>query len=97
MSEPVTSVKTFVGIWAALLVLTVVTVAVAFLNLGSFSVAIALIIATIKASLVALFFMEIRYSPRMTQIVLIAGLAWLMIMLLLSMTDYASRPWTAGV
>ena len=96
MSEPLTSVRTFVIIWAALLVFTGITVAVAYLNLGAASVAVALIIAVIKASLVALFFMEIRYSHRMTQIVLVGGLAWLLILLLLCMTDYASRPWTIG-
>ncbi|MGA2989079.1 MAG: cytochrome C oxidase subunit IV family protein [Candidatus Korobacteraceae bacterium] len=97
MSEPLTSVKTFVAIWITLLVLTGVTVGVAQLNLGALSVAVALIIAVIKASLVALFFMEIRYSHKMTQVVLIGGVVWLLILLLLSMTDYASRAWTAGI
>jgi len=97
MSEPLTSVRTFVAIWITLLAFTGITVAVAYLNLGDWSVAVALIIAVIKASLVALFFMEIRFSAKMTQIVLIGGLAWLLILLLLSMTDYASRPWSAGV
>jgi len=97
MSEPLTSVRTFVAIWITLLVFTGITVGVAYLNLGDWSVAVALIIAVIKASLVALFFMEIRFSAKMTQIVLVGGLAWLLILLLLSMTDYASRPWSAGV
>jgi cytochrome c oxidase subunit 4 len=97
MSEPLTSVKTFVAIWITLLVLTGVTVGVAQLNLGALSVAVALIIAVIKASLVALFFMEIRYSHKMTQVVLVGGVVWLLILLLLSMTDYASRAWTAGI
>jgi cytochrome c oxidase subunit 4 len=97
MSEPLTSVRTFVVIWITLLAFTGITVGVAYLNLGALSVAVALIIAVIKASLVALFFMEIRFSAKMTQIVLIGGLAWLLILLLLSMTDYASRPWSAGV
>jgi cytochrome c oxidase subunit 4 len=97
MSEPLTSVKTFVAIWIALLILTGVTVGVAQLNLGAMSVAVALIIAVVKASLVALFFMEIRYSHKMTQIVLIGGIVWLLILLFLSMTDYASRAWTAGI
>lgn len=97
MSEPLTSVRTFVAIWITLLIFTGITVGVAYLNLGDWSVAVALIIAVIKASLVALFFMEIRFSAKMTQIVLVGGLAWLLILLLLSMTDYASRPWSAGV
>jgi cytochrome c oxidase subunit 4 len=97
MSEPLTSVRTFVTIWILLLILTGTTVGVAYLNLGDFSVAVALIIAVLKASLVALFFMEIRYSHKMTKIVLVGGMVWLMILLLLSMTDYASRAWSAGV
>ncbi len=96
MSEPLTSVRTFVTIWILLLILTGTTVGVAYLNLGDFSVAVALIIAVLKASLVALFFMEIRYSHKMTKIVLVGGIVWLMILLLLSMTDYASRAWSAG-
>ena len=97
MSEPLTSVRTFAAIWITLLAFTGITVGVAYLNLGDWSVAVALIIAVIKASLVALFFMEIRFSAKMTQIVLVGGLAWLLILLLLSMTDYASRPWSAGI
>jgi cytochrome c oxidase subunit 4 len=97
MSEPITSVKTFTSVWIALLILTGVTVAVAFLNLGSFSVVVALVIATIKSLLVALFFMEVRYSPAITRIVIVAGLLWLSIMLLLSLTDFASRAWSRGI
>ena len=79
MSEPITSVKTFVSIWIALLIFTGITVAVAYLNLGAFSVVVALCIATIKSLLVALFFMEARYSPAITKIVMLAGLLWLSI------------------
>ncbi len=97
MSEPITTVKTFTSVWIALLILTGITVAVAFLNLGSFSVVVALVIATIKSLLVALFFMEVRYSPAITRIVIVAGLLWLSIMLLLSLTDFASRAWSRGI
>ncbi len=97
MSEPITSVKTFTSIWVALLIFTGVTVGVAYLNLGVFSVVVALIIATIKSLLVALFFMEVRYSPAITKIVIVAGIFWLMIMLLLSLTDFASRSWSHGL
>jgi cytochrome c oxidase subunit IV len=97
MSEPIASVKTFTSVWIALLILTGVTVAVASLNLGTFSVVVALVIATIKSLLVALFFMEVRYSPAITKIVIVAGLLWLLIMLLLSLTDFASRSWSLGL
>ena len=97
MSEPLSSAKTFVAIWVALLILTATTVGVSYINLGSFSAVVALVIATIKALLVVLFFMEVRYSPKMTKMVVVAGVLWLMILLLLSMTDYASRAWSGGV
>jgi len=97
MSEPITSVKTFVSVWIGLLIFTGITVAVAYLNLGAFSVVVALCIATFKSLLVALFFMEARYSPAITKIVMVAGLLWLLIMLLLSLTDFASRTWSHGL
>jgi cytochrome c oxidase subunit 4 len=97
MSEPITPVKTFVAVWIGLLIFTGVTVGVAYLNLGTFSIVVALCIATIKSLLVVLFFMEVRFSQRMTQIVVVSGVVWLLIMLLLTVTDYASRPWTSGI
>jgi cytochrome c oxidase subunit 4 len=97
MSEPITSVKTFTGVWVALLILTGTTVGVAYLNLGAFSVVVVIVIATIKSLLVALLFMEVRYSPAITKIVIVAGILWLLIMLLLSLTDFASRSWSLGL
>ncbi|HWR36126.1 MAG TPA: cytochrome C oxidase subunit IV family protein [Clostridia bacterium] len=93
MSEPVATVKTFMGVFVTLLILTGITVAVSLINLGPFSAVIALTIATIKALLVVLFFMEVRYSPKITMAVIIAGIFWLGILLALSMTDYLSRAW----
>ena len=97
MSEEVTGAKTFLAIWIALLIFTGITVGVSFINLGVFSAVVALVIATIKAFLVVLFFMEVRFSSKMTKVVVISGLFWLGILLLLSMTDYASRAWSGGV
>lgn len=95
MSEPVTSVKTFLGVFVALLILTGITVAVSYVNLGPFSPVVALSIATIKALLVVLFFMEVRYVPKMTMVIIISGVFWLGILLVLSMTDYISRAWSS--
>lgn len=81
------------GVFVTLLILTGITVAVSLINLGPFSAVIALTIATIKALLVVLFFMEVRYSPKITMAVIIAGIFWLGILLALSMTDYLSRAW----
>lgn len=87
------TVKTFIGIWAALLVFTGITVLVATFNLGAFSAVVALAIATIKALLVILFFMEIKYSSKMTMTVVISAIFFLVILLALTLTDYISRAW----
>ena len=56
----------YVGIWAALMVLTLTTVLASFAELGPFNIVVALLIATIKGTLVVLFFMHLRYSPKLT-------------------------------
>ena len=93
MSEHVDSVKTYVLVFAALIFLTVATTAVAFVDLGPFSVVAALAIATCKMLLVALFFMHVRSSTKLTRLVLLGGLMWLAILLLLTMGDMMSRGW----
>jgi cytochrome c oxidase subunit IV len=94
MSEHVASKKAYIAVWVALLCLTAVTATVSYLELGPFNVVVALIIATCKATLVALIFMGVKYiSQRMTWVVIIAAFFWLFILLALSMTDYISRSW----
>jgi len=94
MSAHIASKKLYIMVWASLIVLTVLTAAVSYLELGPFNIVLALVIATSKMLLVALFFMGIKYiSDKMTIVVIVAGLFWLFILLALSMTDYASRGW----
>jgi len=77
---------------AALLFLTAVTAWVSWIDLGPWSAPVAILIATIKASLVVLFFMHIRYERQsMVWIWLASGVFWLLILLMLSMTDYGTR------
>jgi cytochrome c oxidase subunit 4 len=83
----------YVGIWATLMVFTLITVLASFAELGPFNIVIALLIATIKGTLVVLFFMHLRYSPKLTMVAVIAALFWLFIMFSLTMTDYLSRAW----
>jgi cytochrome c oxidase subunit 4 len=89
----VVSWRIYVGIFAALAVLTVLTVLAAGRDFGSFNTLIALGIATLKATLVILFFMHVRYSPRLTTLVLFSGFAFLALLILLTAADYISRPW----
>ena len=93
MSEHIDSIKTYALILLALLGLTVLTTLVAFVDLGSFSVVVALAIAVTKMMLVALFFMHVRYSTRLTQVVIVGGLMWLGILLSLTLTDFFTRGW----
>lgn len=93
MTQHVDSIKTYTGIWAVLLVLTAVTTAVAYVDLGAFSVVVALTIAVIKMLLVALFFMHIRHSTRLTKLVVLGGLLWLGILLTFTLADI----WTRGL
>ena len=93
MTEHVDSVKTYATIWVALLILTAATTAVAYVDLGAFSVVAALTIAVIKMLLVALFFMHLRHSTHLTRLVVTGGLVWLMILLLLSFADFLTRGW----
>ena len=87
-------VGTLVGIWATLIVLTVVTALVATLDLGELNIVVALLIAVTKASLVAWVFMGVRYVTNLTRLFVVAGLVWLFIMILMTASDYSTRPWT---
>src|ERR1700753_1514612 len=93
MVEHVDSVKTYALVFAALIVLTIATTAVAFVDLGPFSVVVALAIAVCKMLLVALFFMHVRHSTKLTRLVIIGGLLWLGILLTLTMADFFTRGW----
>jgi cytochrome c oxidase subunit 4 len=92
MSEHILSRKLYVGIWAALLCLTVLTASIAFVDLGRFNTVVALVIATLKAVLVVLFFMHVKYAhERMTKIVIVSAFFFLLLLLALSMADYTTR------
>jgi cytochrome c oxidase subunit IV len=93
MSQHVSSPKFYVFIFAALMVLTVVTVLVARADLGAANDFVALSIAVLKAVLVILFFMHVRYSTRLTAITVLGSFFWLAILILITMSDY----WTRGV
>jgi cytochrome c oxidase subunit 4 len=84
--------RIYYTIWIALLCLTVITAAVSFVDLGRFNTVIALVIATVKALLVVLFFMHVKYtSERLTKIVIVSAIFWLFLLLALSMADYGTR------
>ena len=83
---------TYFAVFFALLVGTGLTVYAATLDLGKYNAAVALTIATIKATLVALFFMHVWHaSEKLTKLVVIAALFFLLLLLGLTMTDYATQ------
>jgi cytochrome c oxidase subunit 4 len=91
MSEHVDSAKSYVLVFAGLIALTILTTAVAFVDLGPFSVVAALGIAVCKMLLVALFFMHVRHSNQLTKLVVLGGLLWLAILILFTMADITTR------
>ncbi len=90
---PIPKVTTLVSVFGALIVLTILTTAVSHINMGEFNIVVALLIAVVKASLVAWIFMGVRYVTSLTKLFVIAGLVWLSILLLLTFSDYSSRNW----
>jgi len=96
MSEHIVSRKVYFTIFGALIVGTAATVVVAFIDLGGqFNTVVALTIAVIKATLVVLYFMHVRYSSRLTWVIVGSGLFWLGIMFALTLSDYLTRGWLA--
>jgi cytochrome c oxidase subunit IV len=91
VSEHIVPPKIYVAIFLALMVGTTLTVWAAFQNFGPFNIVIALVIASIKASLVVLFFMHARYSPGRTKLVIVCAVFWLGILLALTLSDYSTR------
>jgi len=88
------SIAFYVAIGISLLVLTAVTVFAAFVNLGPFNPVVALLIASIKATLVVLFFMHVKgASEKLTAAVVVSGFFFLLILLALSLADYLTRTW----
>ena len=93
MSVHVVPLKVYFAVFASLMILTAVTVAVAYYDLGPLNTIVALSIAVTKAALVILYFMHVRYSPSLTKLVVAGSFLWLFIMLSITMSDYVSRAW----
>lgn len=86
-------IGTYVVIFAALLVLTAVTVTAAFIDFGAFNTIIAMAIAILKAVLVLVFFMHLKGSSSLLKLFVIGAFAWLAILLIFTLNDYSTRHW----
>jgi cytochrome c oxidase subunit 4 len=93
MSEHAVPRSVYFAVFGALMVLTATTTAVSFVDLGPWNTVVALGIAFLKATLVVLFFMHVKYSPRLTQITVAGGLLWLAILILITLSDFMTRGW----
>jgi cytochrome c oxidase subunit IV len=97
-ADHVVPLPVYFAVFVALLVLTALTTTIAFIDLGRLNVLVALTIAVVKASLVLLYFMHLRYSPRLTLVGVAIAFFWLGILIVLTMSDVVSRGWFgAGV
>ena len=91
MSETIVAKKTYFLVWGSLLMLLALTVAVAYIHLGWFNAAAALSIAGVKALIIILYFMHVKYSPKLVSLVIIAAFVWLGMLFLWSLSDYLTR------
>jgi len=92
MAEHVIPRKTYMWVWLALMALMALTAGLSRVNLGEWSTVVALVIAAIKALLVILFFMHVKYEDqKMAWVFVVAGFFWLAIMFALIMADYMTR------
>ena len=90
----VTPVKTYVLVWLALVVATISTYLVAeSVDIGRWNILVALLIAGGKMSLVIYFFMHVRFNDPLTKLFVVTGFIWLVILIVMTMTDYVSRGW----
>jgi cytochrome c oxidase subunit 4 len=101
--HPENPIKYYFGVFTLLIVMTVLTVYVAQFDLekhwGPLNALVALTIAVIKATAVILIFMHVRWSSRLTQVIVVSAVFWLLIMLSFTVSDYLTRggwPATTG-
>ena len=96
MSEHIVQRKVYFVIFGLLMFFTILTVLAALQDLDHIfsgaNTVLALTIAVIKATLVVLYFMHVRYSSRLTWVIVAAGIFWLGIMFVLTASDYLTRP-----
>src|SRR6185503_11743775 len=89
----ISSLAMYFGVFFALMIMTIITVAASRVDLGAWNVPVAITIAVIKMTLVILFFMHVIHSSRLTWIIVIASFLWLGVLFVLTFSDYLTRTW----
>ena len=92
-TKHIVSPSAYLLVFVALLALTAATLLLADKELGTWHMAVGLGIAAAKAVLIVLFFMHVLHGARLIWVVALSGLAWLGIMIALTLTDYVTRSW----
>ncbi|MDD8043020.1 MAG: cytochrome C oxidase subunit IV family protein [Verrucomicrobiota bacterium] len=87
----ITPYRVFVTVWVALILLTGITVSVTALDLGKLSTFTAVMIASVKASLVLLYFMHVRFEARLIQIIFLVTVISFAVFIFLTFADYSFR------
>ena len=90
----ISPISMYITIFLALMVLTAVTVGAAYVDLGMFNFAVAMLIASFKASLVVWYFMHVKYQSSLTKLTVATGLFFLAILLGMMLIDYTSKELT---
>ena len=90
---PVVSRKTYLFTWIGLLGLTLATTLLGFLNLGQFSIILAVLFALAKGSLIVSFFMHAAYEQKVIRVILVGGFVWFSILFSITLGDYITRGW----
>jgi len=85
---PVVSRKTYVLTWIALLGLTLATTLFGYVNLGQFSIILAVLFAMAKGGLIVSFFMHAKYEQRVIRVIIVGGGVWFTILFSFSLRDY---------
>ncbi len=91
--EHSSSIRPYLAVFTALMALTALTVWAAFQHLGVWNTPLALAIAVTKALMVAWIFMHLRGSPKLTLFIVSASVLWLAFLILITASDYLTRPW----
>jgi cytochrome c oxidase subunit IV len=89
-------ISTYLIVFAALMILLIITVVVAYLPLGYFNLPVAMTIAIIKGVLIVMYFMEVKYGNRLLWVFAASSFIWLLILFVLTLNDYATRGWISA-
>jgi len=91
--QHIVSPKVYLAIFGALVFFTALTVGASFIEMGPWNPVVAIAIAVVKATLVVLFFMHIKYSSKLMKLTVGAGVFTFLILVGMSLSDYFTRAW----